>query len=314
MSAIEIKNLKKSYGSHLAVNDLSFTINAGEVVGFLGPNGAGKSTTMKILCGFLSPSSGQALIEGIDVLSEPIKAQKQIGYLPENAPIYSDMRIKDYLTYIAKIRQLGRNERERAIQKVAEQCGIKPRLHQRISELSKGFRQRVGLAQALIHDPPILILDEPTTGLDPNQIVEIRNLISQIGKKKTILLSTHILGEVQATCNRVIILHFGEKKDDGPVHEVIIRAQQGISLTIHLCNDKVAMPTEMVAQKLKELEHIIDVKPLPSVKEEHRYLLQAQQDIRKELFHFAVGEGLILMELSQARTDLEDAFQLLTRE
>lgn len=313
MSAIEIKNIRKKYGSHWAVDDLSFSISAGEVVGFLGPNGAGKSTTMKILCGFLAPSSGEALITGIPVLSSPRAAQKKIGYLPENAPVYTDMTIHDYLNYIGKIRHLGKNERAYAITKVAEQCGITERLRQKISELSKGFRQRVGLAQALLHDPPILILDEPTTGLDPNQIVEIRNLISDIGKKKTILLSTHILGEVQATCNRVIILHRGKKKDDGPVNQVITRAQQGFSLTVHFRNNKVILPPEMVSGKLEDLVGISKVQALPCAKGEHKYLIQTAEDIRAELFQVAVDEGLIMLELSQSKTDLEEAFQLLTQ-
>ena len=313
MSAIEIKNIQKKYGSHVAVDDLSFSISTGEVVGFLGPNGAGKSTTMKILCGFLAPSAGEAFINGIHVLKSPTKAQKLIGYLPENAPVYTDMRIDDYLDYIGKIRHLGRNERAFAIDKVSRQCGITQRLGQKISELSKGFRQRVGLAQALLHDPPILILDEPTTGLDPNQIVEIRNLISAIGKKKTILLSTHILGEVQATCNRVVILHKGKKKDDGPVNDVISRAQQGFSLTVHFKNDKVIIPGEIVKEKLTEQFASAQIQPLPCIKNEHKFRIQTSTDIRSKLFKYAVESGLIMLELSQSRTDLEEAFQMLTQ-
>ncbi len=312
MTAIKVENLCKNYGRHKAVDGISFSINEGEVVGLLGPNGAGKSTTMKILTGFISPSEGGAWINGKNVLEDPIGAQNDIGYLPENAPIYPEMRVKEYLSYIAKIRNLGRNEREHSIKRVAGQCGISARLNQPIGQLSKGYRQRVGLAQALLHESKILILDEPTTGLDPNQIVEIRNLIREIGKKKTVILSTHILPEVQATCDRVIIIHEGNLVADGPVDEVITRSQGGTSFSIILQDFKVTMPSSEIVLKLHKIEGVEHVSTTPSPDGEHHFTLLTRKDIRAKIFEFAVKEGLALLELSPAQSDLEDVFRKLT--
>jgi ABC-2 type transport system ATP-binding protein len=314
MAAIEIQGLRKAYGRHLAVDGVSFSVSRGEIVGFLGPNGAGKSTTLKILTGFLAPTEGRALIEGIDVLERPIETQRRIGYLPENAPIYPDMRVGEYLEYIGKIRQMGRSERSHAIERVGAQCGILERMRQPVGQLSKGYRQRVGLAQAMLHDPEILVLDEPTTGLDPNQIVEIRNLVKEIGKRKTIILSTHILPEVQAACSRVVIIHQGRLAADGPVDEVITRSQGGTSVAVTYADASVALPKEELEDALSKLDGIGSVKPLPSEPGEHRFELLASGDVRASLFRLAVDRGLSMLELAPAKSDLEDVFRRLTEQ
>lgn len=315
MTAISIENLHKRYGEHQAVRNLSFSINEGEVVGFLGPNGAGKSTTMKILTGFIAPSSGQASIRGINVLEHPTEAQKQIGYLPENAPIYSDMRIREYLNYIAKIRGMGRSERSHAIEKIAGQCGIADRLNQPIAELSKGYKQRVGLAQALIHNPPIVILDEPTTGLDPNQIIEIRNLIREIGKTKTVILSTHILSEVQRTCDRVIIIHQGELVADGKVADIIAESKAGLQYRTVFSDDKVSINAVHLQEKLEELQGVIQVQLLPNIAEgQVGFSISSTEDIRRSIFHLSLEQGIALLELSPSQGTLEAVFHHLTEQ
>jgi len=203
--SIEVEHLKKSYGKQLALNDVSFNVGAGEIVGLIGPNGAGKSTLMKIICTLLLPTSGNVRINGLSVLNDPLRIKRLLGYLPENNPLYMDLYVKEYLDHIAGLYNLG-NRRQR-VKEVIALTGLEPEMDKKIGLLSKGYRQRVGLAQAIIHDPEILILDEPTTGLDPNQIVEIRNLISDLGKEKTVILSTHIMQEVEAICQRVLILN-----------------------------------------------------------------------------------------------------------
>jgi ABC-2 type transport system ATP-binding protein len=312
-SAIEVKDLHKSYGDHVALRGISFHVKEGEVVGFLGPNGAGKSTAMKIITGFIAPSAGQASIRGFDVLEEPIEARSLIGYLPENAPIYPDMRVRDYLNYIGQIRGLGTAERERAIERVTGECAITDRLYQRIGDLSKGYRQRVGLAQALLHSPPILILDEPTTGLDPNQIIEIRNLIREIGRHKTVILSTHILSEVQATCDRVVIINRGTLVADGTTDEVTTRTQGGQLLQVVLAPGKVAPTAEAVHRALAALPGVERVKALEGADPGHFAVeLLASADVRAAVFALAIEQGLVLMELTRERSNLEEVFRRLT--
>ncbi len=313
MPAIEVRDLRKSYGEHIALRGISFTVEQGEVVGFLGPNGAGKSTAMKIITGYLSPTGGQAFVDGHEVLADPIAAQRLIGYLPEHAPIYLDMRVRDFLQYIGKIRGLGRVERTRSIERVAAQCGITPRLGQQISNLSKGFRQRVGLAQALLHSPPILILDEPTTGLDPNQIVEIRNLIREIGRKRTVILSTHILSEVQATCDRVIIINRGELVADGSTDDVTARTRGGQMLHVVLAPDTVKPDPETVEAGLAAIEGVVRVQKAEVSNRSHMgFELLTDGDRREAIFRFATGHGLLLLELAPERTNLEEVFRRLT--
>jgi ABC-2 type transport system ATP-binding protein len=217
---IEVRNLTKHYGSVEAVKDLSFAVGKDQVLGFLGPNGAGKTTVMKILTGYHFPSAGTALVDGIDVQEEPEEVKKRIGYLPESVPLYGDLTVAEYLGFIAEARLIPAGERKRAIDAAVSSCGLRSHQSRRIENLSKGYRQRVGLAQAIIHDPPILILDEPTTGLDPNQIIEIRGLIKGLGERKTVILSTHILQEVEAICSRVLIINEGRIAAQGKPEEI----------------------------------------------------------------------------------------------
>lgn len=222
--SIQVQNLFKIYSSQKAVNDISFTINKGEIVGFLGPNGAGKSTTMKILTGYLTPSSGNALVCGIDVQQNPIAVKKKVGYLPESNALYYDMYVKEYLAFVAGVHNIQNSASN--IQQVIELTGLQVEQHKKVGQLSKGYKQRVGLAAALIHNPEVLILDEPTSGLDPNQIVEIRNVIKEQGKNKTVLFSSHILQEVEAVCDRIIIINKGEIVAD----DTLANLQKGKSL------------------------------------------------------------------------------------
>lgn len=314
MPAIEVRELKKSYGNHVALRGVSFQVEHGEVVGFLGPNGAGKSTAMKILTGYLSPSAGSAAIEGHDVLMEPVEARAALGYLPESAPLYTEMRVGDYLDFVGRVRGLGTAERATAMDRVAGLCGIQDRMGQLIGTLSKGYRQRAGLAQALLHDPSILILDEPTTGLDPNQIVEIRNLIREIGRQKTVLLSTHILSEVQATCDRVIIINKGEIAADGPTQEVTLRDQGGRLLRVTYTAGKVAPRRERVVELTSALPGVERVRTLEDEDPAHMSLeVLASGDPRPALFQLAVDQGLVMLELTEERSNLEEVFRRLTR-
>jgi ABC-2 type transport system ATP-binding protein len=313
MHAVEVDRLQKSYGSHVALRGISFQVERGEVVGFLGPNGAGKSTCMKIVTGFLAPSGGTARIEGHDVLGSPIEARSLLGYLPENAPIYPDMLIHDYLDYVGKIRGLGRAERNTAIRQMADRCGIADRLGQRVGALSKGYRQRVGIAQALLHSPSILILDEPTTGLDPNQIVEIRNLIREIGRNKTVILSTHILSEVQATCDRVLIIHKGEIVADGSTDDVTTHTQGGQLLRVTYAPGKVSPRRDAVLADLQTIAGIDRIRPLQAEDPAHMtFEVLARQDVREPLFRYAVDQGILLLESAKAQSNLEEVFRRLT--
>ncbi len=313
MSAIAVQDLHKSYGSHVALRGIDFAVDHGEVVGFLGPNGAGKTTTMRILTGFMAPSAGTTSIEGHDVVGQPILARRKIGYLPENAPIYPDMQVHAYLDYIGRIREMGQAERARAVERVAVQCGISGRMSQKVAQLSKGYRQRVGLAQALLHDPSILILDEPTTGLDPNQIVEIRNVIRDIGRRKTVLLSTHILSEVQATCDRVLIIHNGRIVADGRTDVVTANEQGGLLIQVCFAPGTVNPQRRTLTVALSELEGVQDITRLEAESQDHfRYEILASRDLREDLFFFAQTQGVVLIELAKAQSNLEEVFRRLT--
>jgi ABC-2 type transport system ATP-binding protein len=313
MSAIEVVDLHKSYGAHVALRGISFAVDEGEVVGFLGPNGAGKSTAMKIITGFMAPSGGMARVMGHETLEHPIEARKNIGYLPENAPIYPDMRVRDFLTYIGRVRGLGTAERARAIERVADQCGIPDRLGQTIGTLSKGYRQRVGLAQSLLHEPRILILDEPTTGLDPNQIVDIRNLIREIGRRRTVILSTHILSEVQATCDRVVIINQGRLVADGATEAVTAATRGGQLLQVVLAPGKVDPGAEAVMAGLCGIEGVDSTRALEATDPSaYAFEVLASQDVRGEIFRFSVAQGLELLELAPERSNLEEVFRRLT--
>jgi gliding motility-associated transport system ATP-binding protein len=304
--SIAVKEISKHYGVQLAVNKVSFSVSTGEVVGFIGPNGAGKSTTMKMITGTLSPDSGSIQINDLQALQHQQEIRRLIGYLPENNPLYMEMYIREYLFYVAGLYSLtGKKARER-ISAVIEMTALTPEIGKRIGALSKGYRQRVGLAQALIHDPEILILDEPTSGLDPNQLVEIRNLISSIGKEKTVLLSTHILQEVEAICDRVLIINKGKVvADDNAAN--LKEAGKGYRQTIHIELDGAIDPK--IWETLKFISH---VKALG----EKQFLLETleNRDIRGDIFNFAVNQGLTILSLSLKKLSLEEVFRELTNQ
>ncbi|KPJ58062.1 MAG: ABC transporter [Deltaproteobacteria bacterium DG_8] len=310
---ISASHLSKSFGSTLAVNDVSFEVTRGEVLGFLGPNGAGKTTTMRILTCYHPADSGTATIAGFDVLENPLEVRKLIGYLPENNPLYMDMGIVDYLEFIAKVRNILPSKRKEKIKHVIELCGLREELGKDIGELSKGFRQRVGLAQALIHDPDILILDEPTIGLDPTQIIEIRELIKRIGKEKTIIFCSHILPEVSATCDRIIIIHQGEIVGSGTPEEMASKGKGGETIYITIRG-----PLQEVQAKLQTMEKVKEFKKIGE-KEDGLTQFEIKSDIgidlSEELFFLVAQNGWSLTELRKETANLENIFlQLTTKE
>ena len=302
--SIAVKEVSKRYGTQLAVNKVSFEVHTGEIVGFIGPNGAGKSTTMKMITGTLSPDSGSVLINDLPALEHQKEIRGMIGYLPENNPLYHEMYIREYLQYVAGLYNIsGKLARER-ISTVIEMTALSLEVKKKIGALSKGYRQRVGLAQALIHDPDILVLDEPTSGLDPNQLVEIRNLVSSIGKEKTVLLSTHILQEVEAICDRVIIINKGGIVADENAQSLKEKSE-GQTQTIHIELDGTIDP-----EIWKNLLFISHVKSL----ENNQFLLETHEirDIRGDIFNFAVTQGLTILSLSLKKKSLEEVFRELT--
>ncbi|MFO0576339.1 MAG: ATP-binding cassette domain-containing protein [Polyangia bacterium] len=311
---IHVEGLTKHYGPVVAVGGISFDVRAGEVLGFLGPNGAGKTTTMKILTSFLAPTAGQAEIAGYDVFDQALEARARIGYLPEGTPLYRDMTVLEYLQFIADIRQLERGDkRTRRLKQVVEQCGIGDRLGFLIGELSKGFKQRVGLAQAILHEPEVLILDEPTSGLDPNQIVDIRQVIRDIGKEKTVIFSTHIMQEVQAVCSRVLIISKGKIAADGRPDDLQRKAQGQMELVVEILGD-----VNVARSGLEAVDGVAAVRPAPADGEEagagHRFVVMARSggDPRAEIFRMAAQKGLVLLELKRERASLEEVFRTLT--
>ncbi|MDA3952783.1 MAG: gliding motility-associated ABC transporter ATP-binding subunit GldA [Bacteroidales bacterium] len=302
--SIQVKNLTKIYGKQKALDQISFEIKTGEIVGFVGPNGAGKSTTMKILTGFIPPTSGEAQINDLDLIDKSLEIRKHIGYLPENNPLYLDMYIKEYLEFVAGIYKIGKKTNSR-IKEIIEQTGLSIEQKKKIGALSKGYRQRVGLAQALIHDPAILILDEPTSGLDPNQIIEIRNLISKVGKEKTVLLSTHIMQEVEAICDRIIIINNGKIVADDFIDSIISKTKdQYVTIVVEF--DK--------APSQKQLEQIDLVDKLAKI-DDKNWLIQSlsTEDIRQNIFNFAVKSNLVVLSMQKKEKSLEDVFQELTK-
>jgi ABC-2 type transport system ATP-binding protein len=308
---ISLRNLTKYYGSALAVDDISFEIEKGSVVGFLGPNGAGKTTTVRIITGYLAATSGTILVDNLNIETDSLEIRKKIGYLPENSPIYLDMNVVDYIKFMQNMRRQEGMTNGKKIDEVIEICGLGDVLQKNNGELSKGYRQRVGLAQALIHDPEILILDEPTAGLDPNQIIEIRNLIKALGAEKTVILCSHILPEVEATCNRVLIISRGKiVADDSPSQLQASFEGRGI-LTLQVKNnletfngkilsvpgiDKV-ISTEKVGDNLVEM-HLETVKGT---------------DPRENVFKLCMETNSVLMEMKREETSLEDIFRELTQ-
>lgn len=311
---ISVKNLTKYYGDFQALKGISFEIKSGEIVGILGPNGAGKSTTLRILTCYFNPTSGDAIIDGKSILDEENNVKKIIGYLPESAPLYNDMCVFDYLVYMADIQELERRKLNERLHYVVNVCGLKEVISKPIGELSKGYKQRVGLAGAIIHDPKILILDEPTNGLDPNQIVEIRELIKELGKEKTVLVSTHILSEVEATCSRAIIINKGNIiADDTPENLSLNFGNNDKSSTIKISiktNDNI----ESVKEKLLSVSDIYKVEiegNFNNIKELTIY--SNSEEPRDEIYRFIKSTDWIIYEMTRVKENLETVFHTLTK-
>ncbi len=308
---ITVQNLRKLYGEFTAVDDISFEIKKGEIVGLLGPNGAGKTTTMRMMTCFLPATSGEINLNGHDAFENPLLVKKSIGYLPENAPLYQDMKVEEYLEYVAEMRSIPRTQRRKRIREVADQTGLTPRLRQEISHLSKGYKQRVGIAQALIHDPEVLILDEPTSGLDPNQIIEIRSLIKGIGKHKTVILSTHILSEAEATCDRVLIINKGKIVASGTSQE--LRSQHHDKALVRV---KIEGEGRGLLKHLEEIKGVLRVMKLDTLVEKGYSVFEIEtssdQDLRKEITQAVVNGGFALVEVQREGKTLEDVLAELT--
>lgn len=298
--SVSVSNLSKIYGKQHAVDNISFDISKGEIIGFLGPNGAGKSTTMKILSCYLPQSSGTAKVCGFDTLKEPMEVRKKIGYLPESTPLYYDMYVREYLEFVAGIHKLGKNTKSR-IDEMIELTGLVPECKKKIGQLSKGYKQRTGLAQAMLHNPDVLILDEPTSGLDPNQLTEIRALIKDFGKEKTVILSTHIMQEVQALCDRVLIINKGKivaddttsnlQKSENDVYEIRIVFKDEIEISL-----------------IESLPFVKNATP-----DTEGFSILAERDIREELFKFATEKGLTLLTMDQKQVNMEQVFYKMTK-
>lgn len=308
---ISLKNLTKYYGPTLAVNNVSFDIEKGTVVGFLGPNGAGKSTTVRIITCYLSPSTGSVTVDNYDIMTESLEVRKRIGYLPENAPLYPEMNVVDYISFVREMRRETASANGKRIKEVVGICGLSSVTGKQIGELSKGFRQRVGLAQALIHDPEILILDEPTVGLDPNQIIEIRNLIRELGREKTIILCSHILPEVEATCNRVLIISEGSIVADGTPGELQASFEGKTKISLQV-KGNIASFNEKILQ-LEGVERLVNSKPLGTDLIELDLETDKSLDPREKIFNLCVENHSVLMEIKREETSLEDIFRKLTR-
>ena len=300
--SISVSSLTKIYGTQKAVDGISFELKKGEIVGFLGPNGAGKSTTMKMITGYLPPTSGTARVCGYDVQQHPMEVRRRVGYLPEANPLYFDMYVREYLEFSAGIHKLGKDRKER-IEEMISMTGLGKEAHKKIGMLSKGYKQRVGLAQAMLHNPEVLILDEPTSGLDPNQIVEIRELIARIGQEKTVLLSTHIMQEVKAMCSRVIIISSGRIVADDAIDKLQQGSAQGALL--------VQFETEVPAARIRELKSVSRFEPLGI----HGWKLFAgkPEALRREVMQWALQHDISIRSMQEETQSLEDVFRELTQ-
>ena len=308
---IKVDNLSKYYGNVKAVKSINFELNNGEVVGFLGANGAGKSTTLKVMTGYLTATSGNVYVNNLDIQEDALEIQKQIGYLPELNPLYGEMRVYDLLEFTGNIRNITGKTFKNALTRVVEQCGLKGVIHRMVSECSKGYKQRIGLACAMIHDPKILILDEPVTGLDPNQIVEIRNLIKNLGTEKLVLMSSHILQEIQATVNRIIIIHKGEIVADGTNEELMSNFMGNTKLTLEIKN-ATDISVKALTKKIPALR-LLDSKKQNDNKILHLEY-QKDEDPREELFQYALDSKWVVTEMTPHSADLESIFRTLTME
>lgn len=306
---IKVKDLSKNYGTVEAVKSISFDLKDGEVIGFLGANGAGKTTTLKMMTGFLVPSEGSITVNGLDIINDTHAIQKQIGYLPELNPLYYEMRVFDYLEFLASIRNITGSLFKESLARVVEQCGLRGVVHKNISDCSKGYKQRIGLAAAMIHDPKILILDEPVTGLDPNQIIEIRSLIKSLGKEKLVFMSSHILQEIQATVDRIIIINQGEIVANGTNDELMTSFMGNVLLTMEVKGAKV--------DSIKHIQATLpNVKLVSYVKNKSIYTLQLEydknKDLREDIFKYAVKNKWTVLKMFPKTTDLEAIFRNLT--
>lgn len=306
---IEVKNVTKKYGKIVAVDDVSFTIKEGEIVGLLGPNGAGKSTTMNMITGFIEQTQGEIIVDGYDMLKKPKKAKKEIGYMPEGVPLYTDLTVREFVTYMAEIRQVDKKTRKEEVEKIINETGLKSVEKKLIKNLSRGYKQRVSMAGALVGNPKILILDEPTVGLDPKQITEIRNLIKELGKTHTVILSSHILSEVSQICNKVIIINKGK----------IIAVDTPENLENKVTNNNsIYVTVEDLENKMEQtLEKIKDIKKFELVEENadgtKQYVIEATEktDLRKTIFAELAKESITIFEMKKADSTLEDAFMKL---
>jgi ABC-2 type transport system ATP-binding protein len=298
--SVKVEHLTKLYGTQKAVDDISFEVHSGEILGFLGPNGAGKSTTMKIITTFIPQTTGNASVCGFDVIDQPAEVRKKIGYLPENNPLYLDMYIKECLEFFADLHNIP--HKKARVDEMIELTGLTRESKKKIGALSKGYRQRVGLAQAMIHNPEVLIMDEPTSGLDPNQVVEIRNLVKKIGQKKTVILSTHILQEVQALCTRVIIINKGELVANDTIDNLKKKSSAETVLTVEF---------KEPVQK-EQLQNIKEVKTADVITG-NKWRLVSDSDIQEGVFQFAVSNHLTILSLQKEQQSLEDIFRVLTK-
>jgi ABC-2 type transport system ATP-binding protein len=308
---IEIKNLSKKYKDVQALDGVSFSVNQGEILGFLGPNGAGKTTTMKIITGFISANSGSIQINGLDSVEDSLEIRKQIGYLPENVPLYEEMKVYEYLKFVGEARGLNKGALIKKIKELIQSCSLEKVIRKNIGELSKGYKQRVGLAQALIHDPKILILDEPTEGLDPNQIVEIRNLIKKMAQEKTVIMCSHILSEVQATCSRIVIINEGKIVAQGTTEELKAQSEGKQIISFALQGNK-----EEVIEKFQVQEGVLSIKSLGKESAEvEKYILEtrSEKDLRPLVFNLAKEKDWTLYNLTSQELSLEDVFRKLTK-
>ena len=306
---IEVKNITKKYGNVTAVDNINFKIEEGEIIGLLGPNGAGKSTTMNMITGYIEPTEGEILVNGYDISKKPKKAKAQIGYMPEGVPLYSDLTVKEFVTYMAELKKVNRKERKEKVEKIIEQTGLKDVENKLTRNLSRGYKQRVSMAGALVGEPKILILDEPTVGLDPKQITEIRELIKELGKTHTVILSSHILSEVSQICNKVIIINKGKiVAIDTPENlEKKVTENNSIYVTVEDTDNKMDKITEKIAE----------IKEIKLIKENEdgtkQYVLESDKDVdlRKIIFNEFAKENITIFEMKKADTTLEDAFMKL---
>jgi len=307
---IEISHLSKVYGQQRAVDDISFTIDEGKIVGFLGPNGAGKTTTMKIVTCFMPPTSGDVTVGGLSVSDNSLEVRRMIGYLPELNPLYTEMNVLDFLDYVGELRDIGSDRRPARLREMVEMCGLGDVIHKDIHQLSKGYKQRVGLAQAMIHDPKILILDEPTIGLDPNQVVDIRTLIKQIGREKTVVLSTHILSEVQSTCDRAVIINKGKIVADSSLADLQrdLAGKQLIAVEMTGASGDVQSRLEQISG----VEEVREAFPDGRIGRVFKLTGPASSDPRADIFNAAVQSGWTIIGLSREMRSLEDIFHQLT--